>query len=278
MTPQVYDGAWDCHAHVYGPASQYPAVNDPNLRPDDRRYETPDAPVKAYLSELDAKGFAGGVIVQPNVYGTDHRYLLAALAASKGRLRGVAVLSDYENGELLESLENAGVTGARVHFPSSTFSWGNLERLADCLSERSWYLQIYPAPGAFSEIVEGLHTLRATIVLDHFAGLRPDTDFNLGPRLLRLVERQNIWIKLSAPYRVSNRPDFQDLAPLVRQLVRIAPERLLWGSDWPHPGLSAPIPRIDDLLTRLSDWLGNEKNLRQVLVENPRNLLGLASG
>lgn len=279
-------GSIDCHVHVFEP--------DRFSYAKDRSYTPGTATVDELQRFHERIGIARTVLVQPSTYGVDNRCLLAAVdALGKQVARGVAVVdaatvTDAE----LEALKTAGVVGVRVNLSvkgeerveaARRAVAGAIRRVAD----HDLVVQVYvdlPLVEALADIVAASPV---PVVLDHFAGARiPGVDVGTGLDPLRqLLDTGKVWIKLSAPYRVTARPDFADIEPLLRTLIAANPDRLVWASDWPHTGGNAerherkptdiePFRTIDD--ARARDLVvmasGSEETKRKIFVDNAERL------
>lgn len=258
----------DCHVHVFGPFERFPL--------DRARKYTPDAAtLEDYLKVAHALGTGRVVLVQPSVYGTDNACQLAAIRELGERARGVAVIDDATTDEQLIELNGAGFEGARLNLAREA-DLGSLERLAARVKEYDWHVQLHlPAPSLL-EIADRLLKLPTDFVIDHFGRIDPHE----GPeqpafqKLLDLLESGRCWVKLSAPYRVDlEGPPYHRLTTFARELVKQNPERLVWGSDWPHPDV-AVLPEDQVLLDVLEDWVPDDDARRRILVENPAKLYG----
>ena len=212
------EGACDSHAHVFGPSDRYPYATGTQYRPADRAYFPPDVTVDDYVALLAALGVRHAVLVQPNIYGSDHRCLLNALARFNGGARGIGVVSMTASDEELRALHQAGLRGVRFHGVGAH----HMDALRDFsarLSAMTWHIQIYASLDWIAAHAAPLATLACPVVFDHFAGLQLDApgverDFQT---LLRLVAEGPVWVKLSAPFRVMPRsPPYHALAGRAR--------------------------------------------------------------
>ena len=258
----------DCHIHVFGPFERYPL--DPA-----RQYTPEAATLEDYLKVAHALGTGRVVLVQPSVYGTDNSCQLDALRELGERARGVAVIDDATTDEQLAELNGAGFEGARLNLTREA-DLGSLERLAARVKEYDWHVQLHLPGSSLPEIAERLHKLPTDFVIDHFGRIDPRE----GPEqpafkaLLQLLDSGRCWVKLSAPYRVDlEGPPYHRLTTFARELVKHNPERLVWGSDWPHPDL-AVVPEDQVLLDVLKDWVPDDAARHRILVENPAKLYG----
>jgi predicted TIM-barrel fold metal-dependent hydrolase len=268
--------ACDCHNHVFGPAARFPYAAE-------RLYTPPDAPLEDFLHLLDALGIERAVIVQPSVYGADNSCTEDAIVRMAGRARGVAVVDPEIDAGALKRLDAAGFRGLRfnlIHSGGST-SFSALETLAAKAASLDWHVQIYLRGSMLPEVEARLTALPVPIVIDHLGHM----DETRGPEqpgfrsLLRLVERGHTWVKL-CPYRFdySGFP-YVKARPFARQLAAVAPHRLVWGTDWPHPDIGGPgpeergpMPNDGDLLDALGAWFEDEALIGRILVDNPAAL------
>ncbi len=280
-------GACDCHTHVFGDPAAFPF--DPA-----RLYTPGEAPVAALLAHQAALGLERVVVVQPSPYGIDNACTLAALRAlGPARARGVAVIGpDITDAELAE-MQAAGVRGVRVNL--ETAGEADPERAAAALfaaarrvAPLGWHVQLYARLSLIAALERILLDFPVPLVIDHYGRVRAEA----GPgqpgfaALCALLRQGPAYVKLSAPHRISSRPDQADVGSILQALAGANPDRLLWGSDWPHPGGRPGVPRrpevmepfnpVDDgaALARLAGWAGDAALLRRILVDNPVRLYG----
>jgi predicted TIM-barrel fold metal-dependent hydrolase len=281
-------GSTDCHVHAFGNPAAYPL--------DPARSYTPGLAETAQLAGfLDLHGLERVVLVQPSVYGTDNRCTLDAAAALGDRARAVLVLDPGLNDAALPALRARGARGVRLNLHTggqedARVAAAMVERFAGLLRGSGWHLQVFAGTAVVSALGPVLARLGLPVVLDHFGlvGRGGMSWADAAAMLLRLAGDGGVYIKLSAPQRVVPAPeDAPRLAALVRNLARAAPERLLWGSDWPHTararkpgpaGAAEPFEPVDDrrALARIADWVGEERAFRRMLVTNPAALYGFA--
>jgi predicted TIM-barrel fold metal-dependent hydrolase len=277
-------GACDCHAHIFGPSDRFPYT-------DGRGYTPADAPVEAYLALLDTLGLARGVVVQGNAHGTDNRAILHALSQAPQRLRGIAITDARTTEAELRAWDAIGVRGLRFHLfhpdhkPNYRRGVGLdvFEHFRPVMRALGWHMQVWCDWRILPDMAPVLAAIGAEIpvVIDHMA----EFDASLGvadPRfaaLERLVGEGRCWAKVSGAYRCSRRyPDYADVVPMHHALIRANPERLLWGTDWPHPSMPAEtMPNDGRLLNLLQSWTPDASVLRRILVENPARLYGFPS-
>jgi D-galactarolactone isomerase len=240
----------------------------------------PDAPVSAYLKVRERLGIERSVVVQPSAYGTDNSCTLEAIAALGFDARGVAVVDESVTDADIARLTAAGIRGARFHMlPGGILRWESLAPIASRVVQFGWHVQVQLDGRLLPEREEALTRLPCTLVIDHVGKfLEPVPPDHPGFRtLLRLVEGGRTYVKLSAPYEVSKAgpPTYEDVGTLAKALVRAAPERMLWATNWPHIG--TPPERYPDeaqLLDMLLDWAPEEADRQKILVDNPARLYG----
>ncbi len=229
-----------------------------------------------YLRMLRTLGVSRAVLVQPSPYGPDHSALLDALRSGRIPLRGVALYDEALTDRQLEQLHFYGVQGARLHIlpDKAAAVLAALPRTAERVRPLGWHLQIYVNVEQHRDLDRILLALPVPVVIDHF-GLVPaagGTSSAGFQTLLRLAQSGRCWFKLSAPYRISRAsPGFADVTPLARLLVAAAPDRCVWGTDWPHPNASF-IPNDGDLVDLLTEWIPDAALRGRILVDNPARL------
>jgi predicted TIM-barrel fold metal-dependent hydrolase len=256
----------DCHIHVFGPFARYPL--DPA-----RKYTPEQATLQDYLKVASALGLGRVVFVQPSVYGTNNSCQLDAIRDLEKYARGVAVVDDSTSDEDLEKLCGSGFVGARLNLAREA-NLDSLERLAARVKDMHWHLQLHLPGSVLPEIADRLLALPVDFVIDHFG--RVDAHEGLEQpafqALLHLLDSGKGWVKLSAPYRIDlDGPPYRKAAPFARELVKRFPERLVWGTDWPHPDV-AVMPEDGDLLDALFECVPDEAVRHRILVDNPAKL------
>lgn len=266
-------GSCDTHMHIYGPPKRYPFAPGPAHHP-------PPALVEDYTTMLERIGVERAVVVQPAGYGLDNRCTLDAVAQMGVQARGVATVDTSVSDEELQRLTDAGMRGARFHMlPGGAVPWDMLEEVAAKVKPFGWHVQVQLPGEELPEHEAMLHRLPVDLVIDHIGRIpKPITVNHPGFRtLLGLVEAGRCWIKLSAPTIASpdGAPEFTEVGRLVAALVHAAPERMLWASNWPHPG-SPPDDKPDEamLLDTLLHWVDDETVRHRILVDNPARLYG----
>jgi 2-pyrone-4,6-dicarboxylate lactonase len=266
-------GAVDAHCHVFGPGDVFPYAPE-------RKYTPTDATSGQLFALRDFLGFERNVIVQATCHGADNRALADALRASGGLARGVATIRPATSAAELADLHAAGVRGVRFNFvrrladpePDDYY-----RGLVDRVAELGWHIVVYFEAADLAERWNLFTSLPITVVVDHMG--RPDVTqpldsegFTLFTRLL--TENQNVWSKVSGPERLtkSGPPDYADVVPFARSLVDSFPDRVLWGTDWPHPNMKSHMPddgALVDLIPRIAP---SDDLQRKLLVDNPLRL------
>lgn len=260
-------GTCDTHVHVFGPQERFP------LKPG-RRLEVEDCTLDDLLALHDTLGVGRALLVQSFQHGNSYEYLLHALGRAGARLRGVASpaadVSDLE----LDLLERAGVIGARFAYPANpTIDPPLLARLA----ERGWQGHFMLEGSA--QIAAWRATIEAypnPVVIEHMANPPADRGIE-SPEfrfVMELLERGNVWVKLSPRFSNEAELPFADVLPFIRALVERWPQRLLWGSDWPHPNYFKPMPNDADLVDLSPRWIEDPAAQHAILVRNPGELFG----
>jgi predicted TIM-barrel fold metal-dependent hydrolase len=258
---------------VFGPQARFPYLPDASYIPH-------DATPEDYARMLRAIGCDRAVLVQPSVYGTDNSAMIAALRSGVFAFRGVAVVEDNVSDSELQDMHDAGVRGIRINLASDTpgLTLAQAPALAKRLKAMGWHLQFFMDLRKIADAEEKLGGLDIDIVIDHF-GRSQAEDGVQSPALqtlVRLVKRENVWAKLIGPYFLSSAaPGYANVTPLARALVAAAPDRMLWGTDWPHPAvgrLGMPVPNDGDLADMIPEWIQDQGVRKRVLVDNPARL------
>lgn len=271
-------GICDSHVHLFMP--------DIFSYASDRRYTPPSATLLDLTAHNEMLGVTHTVLVQPSCYGTDNRALCHGLTAlGSDHARGVVVIDvEHVTDEELRALHRKGVRGIRLNL--SVSGQGDIARIraemdkaAERIGPLGWHMQIFASSTQLALLLPLIRDSKIPVVLDHFAG-----GAALADQIAGLLNQPNIWIKLSAPSRVSTAPDYADLAPVVARYAAIAPDRLVWASDWPHTGGHGcrrgsveniePFAAIDDRqdLRRLATWLDDDELSRRILTTNAYTL------
>ena len=266
-------GAVDCHAHICGPASQFPYAQE-------RIYTPPDATLENYESLLTMLGADRAVLVQPSVYGTDNRAMLAALKARPEKFRGVAVITNdvnQINEKEFEQLHNFGVRGIRCNIvdvadKSSELPIQNLKALAERIKPFGWHLELLMHINEYPNLAKVFENFPVDLVFGHFGyshakyGIS-DAGFQ---GLLELLKNQSAWVKMTGPYRICDGDlPYADMRALNDAVIKANPKRLVWGSDWPHVMVKKQMPHDADLCDLFDDWVTDLGIRKSILVDNP---------
>jgi len=280
-------GACDCHVHVFGDASRFP------MSPD-RGYTPPPAPADELRRFLRRLHMDRVVIVSASVYGTNNDCALDAIRQLGPRARGIANVAPDTEDEELERLRRGGIRGLRLNFETQgvtdpTVAVERFRLVSARAAKLGWHIQVNTRLPIVAAMEEHVLAGPATVVFDHFAqaDAARGADQPGFSALVRLLKAGKAYVKISAAYRVTTRPaDYSDVAPLAKALIAANPERVLWGSDWPHPDsarrpgrsptdVAPPLP-VDDgrMLNQLAVWAPDAALRRTILVENPARLYG----
>jgi len=270
---QVPPGATDCHFHIFGPQSTFPFVVP-------RPLDAADCSLEDLLDLQVRLGMDRGVVVQTALYGSDNSCLLDALRREPKRLRGVAAVQHAITDKQLKELTDAGVRGNRFSFMRSP----DIDRdLIARLHEFGWHPQ-YWFEGEQQALAwkDTMLDSPGNFVIDHMGWQPCGLGLNsFGFRtILECLETGRCWVKLSGPNRFSMEDvlPYSDVAPFAQKLIETAPDRVIWGSDWPHPNWFKPMPNDARLLDLLMDWAPDESVRNKILVENPEGLFGFNLG
>ncbi|AWJ88204.1 2-pyrone-4,6-dicarboxylate hydrolase (plasmid) [Azospirillum sp. TSH58] len=266
-------GAVDAHCHVFGPADRFPYAPE-------RKYTPCDAPKETLFALRDDLGFARNVIVQATCHGKDNRALVDALKASNGLARGVASVGPaITEGELAE-LHEAGVRGVRFNFVKRLVDATPKEvflGIADRIAKFGWHIVVYFEAPDLDDLTPFLRELPTTIVVDHMG--RPDIAKGVDhPQFQKFValmaENPKVWSKVSCPERLSVQgpPSYDDVVPFARLLVDRFTDRVLWGTDWPHPNMTSHMPDDGHLVDVIPRIATDEAKRKALLVDNPMRL------
>jgi 2-pyrone-4,6-dicarboxylate lactonase len=271
-------GACDCHAHICGPAAIYPYGAE-------RIYTPPDATIESYRHLLATLGVERAVLIQPSVYGTDNRAMLAALQAAGPGFRGVAVVEPTISARDVEALHRSGIRGVRLNLVDRREGRNAVPvEMVRALTERiapfGWHIEFLVNLDEAAGFAGAVAGLKVPIVLGHLgyprAGARDWIKAPAFAGLLALLAGGRCWVKLTGPYRISGAADlpYEDVDAAAAALAQAAPGRLIWGSDWPHVMMKKPMPNDGALCDLLARWIPDAQTRTRVLVENPMELYG----
>jgi 2-pyrone-4,6-dicarboxylate lactonase len=276
----VPPGSVDSHCHVFGPGDEFPFAPE-------RKYTPCDASKAQLFALRDHLGLARNVFVQATCHGDDNRALVDACLSSQGRARGVATVRRSITSSELQALHDAGVRGVRFNFVRRLVDFTPRDELMDIagrIKGLGWHVVVYFEAADLPELWDFFTSLPTIVVVDHMG--RPDVTLPLnGPQFelfVRLMsEHENIWSKVSCPERLSvtgppaldgQRQAYRDVVPFARRIVENFPDRVLWGTDWPHPNLKNHMPDDGLLVDFIPQIAGTAELQRKLLVDNPMRL------
>lgn len=270
---KVPEGAVDAHCHVFGPGHLFPFAPE-------RKYTPCDATREQLYALRDYLGFSRNVVVQATCHGADNRAMVDAVEASGGKARGIATVKADITDEELDAMHESGVRGVRFNFVKrlvDKLPIDSLPLIADRIRRLGWHIVVYFEAADLPEYFEFFSSLPTTVVVDHMG--RPDvtkpadsSKFDLFIKLL--TDNQNIWSKVSCPERLSSTgPDsYDDVVPFARRVVETFPDRILWGTDWPHPNMKSHMPDDGKLVDFIPHIAVTEALQQKLLVDNPMRL------
>lgn len=273
----------DTHFHVFGPPERFPFAAT-------RQYTPPAAPLEHYLDMAAVLGIERGIVVQPSVHGLDNEATLDAIARSNGRFRGIARVGDRGTAEELRRLREGGMRGVRFNLldrPQGNVELDVLDRVVERIAGLGWSVDLHIDPKNLLAQERRIRSMPGPVVFDHLARVNPvegvrQPAFQL---LLDLMKDGRFWVKLSGIDKIckldlysDQGPGYRDVVPFARAVIEIAPDRILWGTDWPHSNIFAPgrTPNDGELVDLLLDFAPDEAVRRRILVDNPERLYGFA--
>jgi 2-pyrone-4,6-dicarboxylate lactonase len=261
----------DAHCHVFGPSSVFPYSPT-------RSYTPPDAPKASLMALHRLLGIERAVIVQASCHGSDNRAMLDAIAASSGRYRGVAIIDESVTDRDLRALHEGGVRGVRFNFVKHLGGMRDVRFFTSVLPRLKaigWHLILHLDAADIVELSEMFASLPVPFVIDHMGRVKAGEGLDQPPfkALLALLRREHAWVKVCGAERISTSgPPFHDAIPFAQALIAAAPDRVLWGTDWPHPNIARHMPNDGDLVD-LVPLIAPDAAMRQkLLVVNPARL------
>lgn len=267
-------GAVDSHCHIFGPESVFPYSPE-------RKY-TPCTGSKQQLFNLrDHLGFERNVIVQASCHGLNNDALLDGLSTAGDLARGVAVVDAAITGDEILALHQAGVRGVRFNFVRRLVDpkpREHYQQIVEKIAPHGWHIVVYIEAADFDEQLPFLESLPVTVVFDHMArpNIRRGVHHEDFERFVKLMENDKFWAKVSCPERLStqggNHENYSDVIPFMKRLVDAYPERVLWGTDWPHPNMKSHMPDDGQLVELIPLIADTEEKQQQLLVDNPMRL------
>jgi len=288
-TPVNFDvppGACDCHTHIFGDKQKFPLWAG--------RAYTPEVASPDEMSELHrALHMQRVVIVNPSVYGTDNSATLFGIKARGANARGVAVIDDKTSDSDLDALNRGGIRAIRINMTNAgqtdpAIARQRFQAAVKRIQHRDWHIEMYTTPAVISGIKDLVEASPVAVVFDHFGGAEAARGVQQPgfADLVALVKSGKAYVKISGAYRASAQPDYADVKPFARMLIEGNADRIIWGSDWPHPHPEAqkghpltevtPLFQIDDgrVLNLLPVWAPDAAVRKKILVDNPARLYG----
>lgn len=264
-------GAVDTHCHIFGPAAEYPFSPT-------RPYTPPDAPLPAFRTLHEKIGVERAVIVNATLHGLDNRVVTDAIAKSNGKYRGIANVSGAMSDDDLKALDKAGICGCRFAFLKRLGGVGDMgafRRLVERAAAIGWHVDIYLEPGTIREFAPILKALPTTYVIDHMGTIAAGKGLD-DPEFKALLDLQasddKCWIKITGLERASaGGPPFHDSVPFAKRLIENSPDRVIWGTDWPHPNVKI-MPNDGDLVDLIPLYAPDSAIRQKLLITNPQRL------
>lgn len=266
----------DAHCHIFGPGDKYPYAPG-------RSYTPPDAPLERFQALQSTLGLERAVLVNASCHGVDNTVILDAIAQSNGQYRGVANVNDTFTDADFQRLDESGIRGVRFNFvkhlggtPDMTVFHGVVDRIEPF----GWHVVLHFDAADLLEFESLLDSLPVPFVIDHM-GRVPTGDGLNQPAfqlLLDAARRENCWVKICGAERISTLgPPFTDAVPFAQALLEVSQDRILWGTDWPHPNIKKHMPNDGDLVDLIPLFMPDEALQRKVLVDNPHRLYGFGA-
>ena len=263
----------DSHTHIFGPGDKYPYAPD-------RPYPPPDAPLEKFRALHDKLGIGRAVIVNASVHGTDNRVALDAIAVSGGRYRAVANLDGSITERALRELDEGGFRGCRFNFVRHLGGVPDMrmfERVVSMVAELGWHVDLHFDAVDLPQYAALLANLPVRYTIDHMARVKAGDGLDQLPfkTLIELMARdEKCWVKVCGCERVSSAgPPFHDAVPFARKICETAPDRVIWGTDWPHPNVKT-MPNDGDLVDLIPLFAPEPELQQKILVDNPARLFG----
>jgi len=280
---EVPSGACDCHTHVHGDPAKFPFFSG--------RVYTPEMALPEEMAALHrALHIQRVVIVTPSVYGADNSATLYGMKARGADARGVAVVEGKTTESELDAMGKAGIRGIRINLATGGVNDPSVARklfqaAVERMKRRNWHVQIYTSLPVIAAIKDLVLTSPVPVVFDHFGGASAELGVQQAgfADLIELVQKGKAYVKISGAYRASKiAPEYQDVVPLAKALIAANPDRIVWGTDWPHPNSSSgrpateltPLFQIEDaaLFNQLPVWAPDSTIRKKILVDNPARL------
>ncbi len=264
-------GACDAHCHVFGPADRFPFAAN-------RAYTPPDSGIDAFEALQDRLGLSRAVFVQASCHGTDNAAMVDALHRGNGRYAGVAMIDEGFDDAAIRELHEAGVRGTRFNFVAHLGGAPDLDvfwRIVDRVAPLGWHIVLHFDAKDLPAHAELLDRMPCPFVIDHMARVPVTDGLDQEPfqALLALMADERAWVKISGAERLTadGPPPYDDVVPFAQALIAAAPDRILWGTDWPHPNVRH-MPDDGDLVDLMTSFAPDEATRTKILVDNPERL------
>ena len=271
----------DTHFHIFGPPETFPFLST-------HEYTPPAAPLEHYLKMTEVIGIERAVVVQPSVHGLDNSATLDAIARSQGRFRGIGRIDDKTTKDELQKLHDGGIRGVRFNLldrPRGNVKLDVLDRCVERAIELGWSVDLHIDMKNLLDQEKRIRAMPVPVVIDHIARVKPaeglqQAGFQL---LLDLLRLKNVWVKVSGADKICNTQvhsyfglPFAEVIPFARAVIAARPDRIIWGTDWPHSNNFTPghTPNDGDLVDLLAAFASDEQTRKKILVENPAALYG----
>jgi 2-pyrone-4,6-dicarboxylate lactonase len=270
-------GACDAHCHIFGPADRYPYAPD-------RTYTPPDAPLATFKALQRILGLERAVLVNASCHGVDNSVIVDAIAQSGGKYRGVANADDSFTGEAFEKLHEQGFRGVRFNFVKhlgGVPDMGEFRRVIERITPLGWHVDLHFDALDIPSSTDFINSLPVPFIIDHMGRVPTKNGLEQAPfqALLELAKHnEKCWVKISGAESIScSGPPFTDAAPFAQALIAVASERLLWGTDWPHPNIAKHMPNDGDLVDLVPLFTSEPAMQKRILVDNPHRLYNFSA-
>ena len=266
-------GACDTHCHIFGPGDKYPYAPG-------RSYTPPDAPLSSFQKLQSDLGLERAVLVNASCHGTDNTVILDAIAQSRGQYRGVANVNDTFTEKDFLLLNEGGIRGVRFNFVKHLGGAPDMSvfrSIVDRIKPLGWHVVLHFDATDLLEFKDLLDNLPIPFLIDHMGRVPTGDGVSQVPfeLLLDVAQRDNCWVKICGAERVSTAgPPFTDAVPFARALLKVSQDRILWGTDWPHPNIKKHMPNDGDLVDLIPLFMPDEELQKKVLIDNPHRLYG----
>lgn len=266
-------GSCDTHCHIFGPRERFPYSPA-------RKYEPVDSPRETLAALHERLGVDRAVLVQASAYGSDNRALLDALAWRPGKWRGIAVIDDATTDQSLEQMAEAGVRGVRFNFVQSLGGYPDPHLFARTLSRIAplgWHVVLHMMGEDILQLADTINRIAVPFVIDHMGrvDVAAGVEQPAFTTLIELAQREGAWVKLSGAERMASRP-YDAAVPFARRLAEVRPDRILWGTDFPHPNLRVEVDERE-LVDLIPAYVADAAVQKRMLVDNPARLYGFSS-